>query len=47
MGDQRHFIGQHLDRFAFILDRQDPREIEHGRAELTQVLDQFEGSTWL
>ena len=47
LGDQRHFIGQHLDRFAFILERQDPREIDHARVELTQILDQFEGATWL
>ena len=47
LGDQRQFIGQHMDRFSFILERQDPREIEHARKELLQVLDQFEGATWL
>lgn len=44
LGDRRAWVGQLLIRFEALLERQDPREIAHARAELTQLLDQFEGA---
>ncbi|HEY0599352.1 MAG TPA: molecular chaperone HscC [Brevundimonas sp.] len=47
LGDQRAFIADQIREFESVLDRQDPRDIEHARNRLTQVLDRFEGETWL
>ena len=47
LGEDRAFINGHIGRFQAVLDAQDPRAIEHARTELTQILDRFEGETWL
>ena len=47
LGEQRAYIADQIRAFEGVLERQDPREIEHGRTQLTQVLDRFEGETWL
>jgi molecular chaperone HscC len=47
LGEQRAFIGDQIREFESVLDRQDPRDIEYARTKLTQVLDRFEGETWL
>ena len=47
LGDVRQFLGDRIARFQLVVEGQDPREIEHARADLTQTLDEFEGQTWL
>ena len=47
LGDVREYVGGCLAEFETVLDRQDPREIEHARAELLKRLDELEGETWL
>jgi len=47
LGEDRAFINGHIGHFQAVLDAQDPRAIEHARTELTQILDRFEGETWL
>ncbi|KQW82239.1 Hsp70 family protein [Brevundimonas sp. Root1279] len=47
LGDQRRWIAEQIGAFEVILERQDPRDIEQARTQLTEVLDRFEGETWL
>jgi len=47
LGDQRQFVARVTSAFEAVLDRQDPREIEHARKELLAALDSLEGETWL
>jgi molecular chaperone HscC len=47
LGDTRTYISQITSQFEQVLDRQDPREVEHARGELLKALDQLEGETWL
>lgn len=47
LGDQRHYLGQQIGQFQAVLERQDPRDIEQSRTELSEILDRFEGETWL
>jgi molecular chaperone HscC len=42
--DRRTWVGQQLAAFETALDRQDPREITHIRAEISRNLDAFEGA---
>jgi molecular chaperone HscC len=44
LGDRREWLARHLSVFESVLERQDPRDIAHARAELTRLLDQFEGA---
>ena len=39
--------GRLIAEFEFHLDKQEPRAIEHARAELLKQLDALEGETWL
>ena len=47
LGDTRSYISHITGQFEAVLDKQDPREVEHARAELMKALDQLEGETWL
>ena len=47
LGETRQFLGDQITRFELVVEGQDPREIEHAIGQLTTVLDQFEGQTWL
>ena len=47
IGDERQYIGALIERFTALLERQDPRQIEQARAELKDILDQFEADTLL
>lgn len=47
LGDIRQYLGNEITRFELVVEGQDPREIEHAIGQLTTVLDQFEGQTWL
>jgi molecular chaperone HscC len=47
LGDKRQYVGKLTADFEALLDRQDPREIEHGRKTLLAALDSLEGETWL
>ena len=47
LGDDRVFIAREIQLFEGVLERQDPRDIEQARTRLTEVLDRFEGETWL
>jgi molecular chaperone HscC len=44
LGERREWVARHLSAFEALLERQDPRDIAHVRAELTRLLDQFEGT---
>lgn len=46
-GDQREFVARLIGQFEAVLTKQDPRECESARAELTAVLDQIEGQVFL
>ena len=47
IGDSRAYLNQVITRFELVLSGQDPREIDRARAEMLEILDQFEGQTWL
>jgi molecular chaperone HscC len=47
LGDRRAMVGSWIGEFETALDRQDPRAIDHARAELLKQLDALEGETWL
>jgi molecular chaperone HscC len=47
LGDVRDHVGHLISAFESELDRQDPRAIDHARAELLKQLDALEGQTWL
>lgn len=44
LGDRREWVGHQMQAFEAVLDRQDPREISHYCAQLTNALNQFEGA---
>jgi molecular chaperone HscC len=44
LGDAREWVGRQHAGFEAVLERQNPRDIAHAREQLTEVLDQFEGS---
>ncbi|RZJ21075.1 MAG: molecular chaperone HscC, partial [Brevundimonas sp.] len=47
LGDDRVYITREIQTFEGALERQDLRDIEQARTRLTEVLDRFEGETWL
>jgi molecular chaperone HscC len=47
LGETRSYISQITSQFEMVLDKQDPREVEHARGELMKALDALEGETWL
>ena len=47
LGEVRDHVGRLIAEFEFHLDKQEPRAIEHARAELLKQLDMLEGETWL
>ncbi|MFC7378608.1 Hsp70 family protein [Brevundimonas sp. GCM10030266] len=47
LGNDRQFIAGEIQLFEGALERQDPRDIEQARTRLSEVLDRFEGETWL
>ncbi|MFN3558103.1 MAG: Hsp70 family protein [Brevundimonas sp.] len=47
LGDVRQMLGDQITRFQMIVEAQDPREIQAGITQITEVLDRFEGQTWL
>ena len=47
IGDERRMLDSATSRFEAELDTQDPRAIREASAELEQVLDQFEGRSFL
>ncbi|SFM21606.1 molecular chaperone HscC [Marinobacter zhejiangensis] len=46
LGDQREHIGDLLNKFESILDRQDPLEIAKYRARFEELLNQLESGDW-
>lgn len=46
-GEDRLYIGQETARFQAALDTQDETIIKLAREELTRILDEIEGETWL
>jgi len=47
LGETRSYISQITSQFEMVLDKQDPREVEHARGELMKAMDALEGETWL
>jgi molecular chaperone HscC len=47
LGERREWLGRQLSLFEAIVERQDPHAIAHARNELTRLLDQLEGPSWL
>jgi molecular chaperone HscC len=47
LGDQREYVARCIAAFEAVLDRQDPRAVEHARLALIKELDLLEGETWL
>ena len=47
LGDKRDQVSHITRQFEAVLDRQDPREVEHARADLLKALDGLEGESWL
>jgi molecular chaperone HscC len=46
LGDAREFVGQAISRFEAVINRQDPRAIEHARLEFLKSLDAVDGETF-
>jgi molecular chaperone HscC len=47
LGDRREMIAHLLSQFETVLDTQEPRDIEHARANLMKALDEIEGESYL
>ncbi len=47
LGDRRAFVSRCIAEFEAVLDRQDPRAVEHARDAFLKHLDMLEGETWL
>ncbi len=47
IGQERDYVGQLISQFEEVLTRQDPRLCEAARVELSQLLDQLDGETFL
>jgi molecular chaperone HscC len=47
IGTDRDYVGQLISQFEEVLSRQDPRACEEARVQLSQILDQIEGKTFL
>ncbi|RZJ40255.1 MAG: hypothetical protein EON86_12790 [Brevundimonas sp.] len=47
LGDVRQMLGDQITRFQMVVEGQDPREIQAAITQMTEVLDRFEGQTWL
>jgi molecular chaperone HscC len=47
LGERRAVIGTVISQFKFVLDGQDPRAIDGAREELTRLLNEIEGETFL
>ena len=47
LGEVRQMLGDQITRFQMVVEGQDPREIQAAITRMTEVLDRFEGQTWL
>jgi len=47
LGDRRQYVGQLVGQFEAVLDRQNPKEIEHARTEFMKALDALDGERYL
>ena len=47
IGDERTYLGQQISAYEAVLEQQDLRMIEQAREQLSKILDQFEGETFL
>jgi molecular chaperone HscC len=44
LGDAREWVGRQHSSFEAVLEKQNPRDIVHAREQLTEALNQFEGT---
>jgi molecular chaperone HscC len=47
LGDRRRYVGQLILDFEAVLDRQEPRAVDHAREDLSRALDAIDGEVWL
>jgi len=47
LGAKREFITRCISQFSEVIEGQDPRAIEHARAQFTKALDTLDGETFL